>query len=219
MNILCIDTATEFGTVALTDDDGSCVAVQWRSEGRHDENLLAHVESALSKGGSSREQLDAIGVVVGPGGFTSLRVGLATAKGLALGLDLPIVGVSSLRVMARSLQGPPDAVRVPVLRSYRGEVFAAAYRLHDDGLEELVEPQAGARDEVLGKIEAAFRGQVISISGEGRVVTPEALSAEIRHVLRARGPSELEALEPAYLRPSDAKLPAEPLSTEHADKS
>jgi tRNA threonylcarbamoyladenosine biosynthesis protein TsaB len=75
-------------------------------------------------------------VDIGPGRFTSLRVGLGTAKGLALGLDLPIVGVSSLRVLARAIEGDAALVRVPVMNAYRGDVFAAAHLLVDGGVEE-----------------------------------------------------------------------------------
>jgi tRNA threonylcarbamoyladenosine biosynthesis protein TsaB len=125
MTILCIDTATEHGTVAVVRGDGSTASVGWRSAGRHGENLFGY------KAGASREELSLIGVDIGPGRFTSLRVGLGTAKGLALGLDLPIVGVSSLRVLARAIEGDAALVRVPVMNAYRGDVFAAAHLLVD----------------------------------------------------------------------------------------
>jgi len=105
MTILCIDTATEHGTVAVVRDEGPIASVRWRSAGRHGESLFGHIESALAEAGASREELSLIGVNIGPGRFTSLRVGLGTAKGLALGLGLPIVGVSSLRVLARAIEG------------------------------------------------------------------------------------------------------------------
>lgn len=95
MTTLCIDTATEYGTVVVIREDGSFASAGWHSKARHAENLFGHIESVLADASASREDLSLIGVDIGPGRFTSLRVGLATAKGLAFGLGLPIVGVSS----------------------------------------------------------------------------------------------------------------------------
>ncbi|KPK16558.1 MAG: hypothetical protein AMJ62_05000 [Myxococcales bacterium SG8_38] len=219
MKLLCIDTATEHGTVAVTRDDGSCASVCWRSSGRNAENLFGYIESALSEADVSREELVGIGVVTGPGGFTSLRVGLATAKGLALGLDLPIVGVSSLRVIARSIEvSDPDTVRVPIMKAYRGDVLAAAYTVPEGGLDELVPPILGSPADVLEQIRRAVGDRPISRSGEGYVIVPEALVAEVLLVMRTEGPADLASLEPHYLRPSDATLPERPLSTKHVDR-
>lgn len=213
MKILCIDTATESGLVAVASDERVCAYVRWQSAGRHGENLLGYIESALSDARTSRADLSGIGVVTGPGGFTSVRVGLATAKGLALGLDLPIVGVSSLRVMARSIAGAADSVRVPMMKAYRGDVFAAAYMLSDDDLKELVPPQSGHPTEVLQRIRDAAGARSISIWSEQNVVTADALVREVRVVMQTEGPADLASLEPRYLRPSDARLPERPLRT------
>jgi tRNA A37 threonylcarbamoyladenosine modification protein TsaB len=67
MTILCIDTATEHGTVAVVRGDGSTASVRWRSAGRHGENLFGYIESALAEAGASREELSLIGVDIGPG--------------------------------------------------------------------------------------------------------------------------------------------------------
>lgn len=215
MATLCIDTATEHGMVVVARDNGSTAAVHWRSSGRHAENLFGYIESALEEVGSSREELSLVGVDIGPGRFTSVRVGLATAKGLALGLGLPIVGVSSLRVLARSIEGDPGVVRVPVMNAYRGDVFSAAYEIHDRTIEELVAPRFGSPDEVFASIREAVGARPVSIRGEG--VQPDALLAEVRYVMDTEGPADLVLLEPRYLRPSDAKLPDQPIRTDVAD--
>ncbi|MGD8606107.1 MAG: tRNA (adenosine(37)-N6)-threonylcarbamoyltransferase complex dimerization subunit type 1 TsaB [Myxococcales bacterium] len=214
MKILCIDTATESGLVAVACDDRTRASVRWRSAGRHGENLLGYIESALSDASVSRGDVSGIGVVTGPGGFTSLRVGLATAKGLALGLDLPIFPLSSLRVMARSIRAPEGSVRVPVMKAYRGEVFAAAYVERDGDLDELVEPRSGHPTKVLQEIRDAVGVRPISAWTEEDRVTADALVQEARFVIRTEGAADLASLEPRYLRPSDAKLPERPLRTE-----
>jgi tRNA threonylcarbamoyladenosine biosynthesis protein TsaB len=238
MTILCIDTATEHGTVAVVRDDGSSASVRWRSAGRHGENLFGYIESALAEAGASREELSLIGVDIGPGRFTSLRVGLGTAKGLALGLELPIVGVSSLRVLARAIEGDAGLVRVPVMNAYRGDVFAAAYIIDADGVEELAPVLFGPPEGVFGQIRDAVGGRPVAIGGEGvrphaavieavlglkvdetemslDASTSDAIVAEVQYAIRTNGPADLDSLEPQYLRPSDAKLPDLPLQTEH----
>ena len=214
MAAICIDTATESGLIAVAPDDGPIASVSWRSARRHGENLFGYIDAALSEGKVAREALSLVGVDIGPGRFTSLRVGLATAKGLSLGLGLPIVGVSSLRVLARSMPADRDAVRVPTIDAYRGDVFAAAYVLEGGSLRELCAPWFGRPDEALERIRAAVPERPICT--DVVAATPEAIVAETRHVMRADGPADLALLEPQYLRPSDAKLPDRPLRTEHS---
>lgn len=214
MATLCIDTATADGMVVVARKDGATAAARWRSSGRHGENLFGHMEAALRDAGVSRGEISLIGVSTGPGGFTSLRVGLATAKGLALGLDLPIVGVSSLRVVARSIEGDPGTARVPVMSSYRGDIFAAAYLIDANAVTELVSPSLGHPDEILPRVRAAVGERPLVIRTES--ATPEALLEEVSYVHRTEGPADLARLEPAYLRPSDAELPEQPLRTEHS---
>ena len=237
MTTLCIDTATEHGTVAVVRDDGSNASVRWRSAGRHGENLFGYIESALAEAGASREELSLIGVNIGPGRFTSLRVGLGTAKGLAFGLGIPIVGVSSLRVLARAIGGDAGLVRVPVMNAYRGDVFAAAYIIDDD-VQELAPALFGPAEHVFGQIREAVAERPIAVAGEGvrphaavieaafgvtvdeaeilDLSTPDAIVAEVKHVIRTTGPADLDSLEPQYLRPSDAKLPDRPSRTERS---
>jgi len=237
MTILCIDTATEHGTVAVVRDDRPIASVCWRSAGRHGENLFGYIESALAEAGASREELSLIGVNIGPGRFTSLRVGLGTAKGLALGLGLPIVGVSSLRVLARAIEGDVGVVRVPVMNAYRGDVFAAAYIIEGSGVEELAPALFGPPEQVFSRIREVVGARPVIVGGEGvrpnaavievglgvevdemqmslEVSTPDAIVVEVQHVLGTTGPADLDSLEPLYLRPSDAKLPDRPLRTE-----
>ena len=211
MATLCIDTATADGIVVVARQDGTTAASRWRSPGRRGENLFGHIEVPLAEASASREDISLIGVSIGPGGFTSLRVGLATAKGLALGLGLPIVGVSELRVVARSIEGPPEIARVPVMKGYRGDVFTAAYIIDGDAVEELVAPCFGPAYEILPRVRGALGQRPIVVYDDA--ATPAALLAEVRHVHRTEGPADLARLEPEYLRGSDAKLPERPLRT------
>ncbi len=211
MTAICIDTATENGLVAVAPEGAPITSVSWHSAGRHGENLLGYVESALVEAEIGRDELSLVGVDIGPGRFTSLRVGLATAKGLALGLGLPIVGVSSLRVLARSMSGGAEVARVPTMDAYRGEIFAAAYVPEGERLREICAPSFGPPAEVLEQIRTCVGERQICSHTVGP--TSEALVAETLRVLHDEGPSDLALLEPQYLRPSDAKLPDRPLRT------
>lgn len=99
-HLLAIDTATATAVVAIGAADGAIVVERrWRAGFRHGEELLERVRSALEHAGIGLHDLGGIVVGTGPGAFTGLRVGLATAKGLAHGLTLPIVGISTAHAL------------------------------------------------------------------------------------------------------------------------
>ncbi len=92
--LLVVDTATTTAVIALGTPDGALLASRsWVAGYRHGEELLAQVEGLLAEGGVAREALGGLVVGTGPGAFTGLRVGLATVKGLAYALELPVAGV------------------------------------------------------------------------------------------------------------------------------
>src|SRR6478672_3446997 len=114
MLTLAFDTATAAATAALV-DDGEVLGERTTRAVR----LLEDVDALLRQAGARQWDLDRLAVGIGPGSFTGVRLGLATARGLALALDLPVAGVSTLEVLAA---GAPGAV--PVIDARRREVFA-----------------------------------------------------------------------------------------------
>jgi len=133
--ILGLDTATADTAVALWAPGGA--AVERRDEPplgarpAHASRLLQLVEEVLTAAGAGWEQIERIAVGVGPGSFTGLRIGIATARGLAQARNLPLVSVSSLAALAKGVRPPyPGGVRPPyvvaAIDARRGEVFAAA---------------------------------------------------------------------------------------------
>ncbi|MEM9188916.1 MAG: tRNA (adenosine(37)-N6)-threonylcarbamoyltransferase complex dimerization subunit type 1 TsaB [Myxococcota bacterium] len=239
MRVLAVDTSTATGSVALVDDAQIVAEVQLESRSRHAENLLPVIRTTLGWADASPESLALLAVGIGPGSFTGLRTSLATVKGLAFALDRPVVGVPSIEVLAFGMARPP-AVAIPVIDAHKNEVFAAAYRVLDDEVEELVSPRHGAPGTLLEDVVKALgesdphhvwlagnglrRHPVPSGLAAARVCPPRddvpraALLAELaRRRFDRDGPSDLVALEPLYLRASDAKLPKEPLSIDHVD--
>jgi tRNA threonylcarbamoyladenosine biosynthesis protein TsaB len=132
MRLLALDTSTLAGGVALAEGERTVGAYVLDVRATHSERLLAAVDRLLGDAGWAPHDLDGLAVAVGPGSFTGLRIGLATAKGLALALSLPVAAVPTLDAMAAAL--PYASLPVcPVLDARKGEVYTSLYRW--DGLD------------------------------------------------------------------------------------
>jgi len=128
---LALETATATASVALL-RGGVELDVRRGGDGQHHcETLLTMVDDLLTAGRWRLDDVDLFAVSIGPGAFTSLRIGLATLKGLAFGSERPAVAVPTLEALAlsacRALPEVPTGVLVPALDARRGEVYAAAY--------------------------------------------------------------------------------------------
>ncbi|TMK69190.1 MAG: tRNA (adenosine(37)-N6)-threonylcarbamoyltransferase complex dimerization subunit type 1 TsaB [Actinobacteria bacterium] len=193
MLILAFDTATEVATSALV-SDGEVVGERVSRAS----TLLEDVDALLRQGGAHPSGIDALAVGVGPGSFTGVRVGLATARGLALALGVPVAGVSTLASLAA---GAPGAL--PVIDARRREVFVL-----QDGEPRVLSPAAvevAAGVVCVGNGAVRYRGM---LEEAGAVIPPD---GDERHLPRARFHAALagefglaEAVEPLYLRLPDA---------------
>lgn len=127
MRVLALDTSTLAGSVALVDGERTVSEYTLNIRATHSERLLAVVDRLLEDAGWTPRDLEGIAAAIGPGSFTGLRIGLGTAKGLALASSLPIAAVPTLDAMAAGL--PFAALPVcPVIEARRGEVYASRYR-------------------------------------------------------------------------------------------
>lgn len=159
--VLAIDTSTLHASVALVagaPGDSQVLAESQSGVATHSERLLVQVDEVLVHADKTLADLDGIAIGAGPGSFTGLRIGMATAKGLAFATGKPLWAVSSLAALALEV-GPDagaEALVVPVMDARRGEVFAGFYRVGKD--------------------------EVIALASE-RVLAPEALSKELQGVL------------------------------------
>lgn len=134
MNILAIETATPMCSVALQVGDQVLQRAELSPRG-HANLLLPWIAELLAEAGLGYANLDRIAVGRGPGGFTSLRIGLSVAQGIALAHDLPMVPVSSLATLAASADPEARHARILALIDARmGEVFVGAFRRAPEGL-------------------------------------------------------------------------------------
>lgn len=184
MRILAFDTATPATTVALSGVDN--VIFTARHDPRpgerpgHATRLLPLVALVLERAGIGWNGLDRIAVGVGPGTFTGLRIGIATARALSRARDIPLVGVSTLESLALARPAPDaapaglDAV-LAVLDARRGEVFAAIWRIDEAGEFEnaLLRPRAIA-PEALAELAEPLGPAMLAI-GDGAVAFREVL--------------------------------------------
>ena len=146
--ILNIETSTNVCSVALT-AEGMVLAHQEEGGGRNHAALLSdYIKYCLDFAAEKELKLEAVAVSMGPGSYTGLRIGLSEAKGLAYALDIPLIGINTLKIMAcqvmftQELQG--DEIFVPMIDARRMEVYTAAY---DFALEDVMPQQPLILDE------------------------------------------------------------------------
>ena len=149
MRVLGLETAGEQGCVGLVDGDRPLCDLVFEATMAHGEKLLPAVEAALALAGLSKRDLDLIAVSRGPGSFTGLRIGLATAQGLARALGIPLVGVSGFEVYCRKAAHWPGPVWV-LLPDRRDWLYASAFHRG----REILAPRVLARDELLARLRA-----------------------------------------------------------------
>ncbi len=130
MKVLGVEASTYEGSIAVADENSILGEFYIKPGPSHAEKLLPSIERFLGELSIEKNELSGIAVTLGPGSFTSLRIGIATAKGLALSLGIPIVGVSSLELLATNVPYAPFNL-CPMIDARRGEIFTAFFRAED----------------------------------------------------------------------------------------
>ncbi|MGD0320071.1 MAG: tRNA (adenosine(37)-N6)-threonylcarbamoyltransferase complex dimerization subunit type 1 TsaB [Acidimicrobiales bacterium] len=231
MLVLAVESATELAGAALADEAG-LIATAAISRGRHHvESIAPSVRFVCDRAGISLRAVEGVCVDVGPGLFTGLRVGIATAKALAFALGIPVVPTTSLEVLARALHGTgvaPRSLIVPVVDAKRGEVFSARFRVADDpdvSAVQVGEDLVSSPEDLAGCLSKL--GEPFVLGGDGAMRYSETLrelpGARLAsaafvsppvEVLAAIGVARLgaglgldaAAIAPRYLRDADARI-------------
>ena len=164
MLILGIETATEQVSVAIGGHEGVLGLFEVTRGRRHAETLVPAVEFLCRQADIEIAEFGAIAVDVGPGLFTGMRVGIATGKAMAQALRIPMIGISSLDLLAFPLRHS-DRLIASVIDARRGEVFYAFYRQVPAGVQRVSEPRVGRVDDLVADL--AGRGQDAVCVGDG----------------------------------------------------
>ncbi len=224
MRILAVETSTLAGSAALL-EGGQVIGQSLLDVAlTHSERLITMVDRLLKDCGWDVAGLEALAVSIGPGSFTGLRVGIATVKGLALALGLPVAPVPTLDALASNLPFA-DAPVCPLLDARKGEVYLSLYRWNEDRMERqwdyLALPPRAAAERLRPPVIVVGDGVAaclpfLSHLGAGLRVAPASHSAPSAAVVGQLGRGVLgsghavaaEVLAPLYLRPSEAELKA-----------
>lgn len=228
--ILALDTGTPTASVAVSSRAAGRVYRRDEPSRTHGPTVLVLVEAVLAEAGLAPADLAAVACGRGPGSFTGLRIGLATAKGLCYALGVPLLTPSSLEALARAVPRRGPATVVACLDARRQEIFAAAWRFSAKGAPEpLLAPIAGgptavaeavralAADEtaiLVGTGATLYRAELTALLGNGALLpedapqTPDAavLADLAREELDRGETADLRTAEPDYIRPSDAEV-------------
>ncbi|MBM3662516.1 MAG: tRNA (adenosine(37)-N6)-threonylcarbamoyltransferase complex dimerization subunit type 1 TsaB [Actinobacteria bacterium] len=224
MLILGIETATTQVGCAIGGHEGVLASVHAAKGRRHAEYLVPSIEFACER---ARVELSEIGVVavdVGPGLFTGLRVGVAAAKSLAFALRVPMIGVSSLDLLAFRVRFSNRLI-VTTVDARRSELYYACYRQVPGGVQRVTDHQIGTPDDLASELLAS--GEEVLLVGEGAQRYSEAFDGlakvelvdpgssypsaealvELAHARALREQFERsDAIEPIYLRRPDAEI-------------
>jgi tRNA threonylcarbamoyladenosine biosynthesis protein TsaB len=163
--VLAIETSTPLGGVAVLGAGGLLAARALEVKGAHSPRLMQAVEAVLDDAGVALKALAGIGVSVGPGSFTGLRVGVATAQGLGRGAGLPLFPVPTLEAVAWGLPAglcPPGAALAVAMAARKGELYGAVYLPRGGAM------TAGVLEPLLGPVcadYAAFAADLAALEG------------------------------------------------------
>lgn len=226
MPVLALETATLVSGVALATE--SSLLAEWKLETAktHSELLLPHVEMLLQAAQVEKQELKAVAVSLGPGSFTGLRIGLATAKALAYALRIPLIGVPTLEALAYNCP-VPGVLLSPFLDAQKGNVYQGRYHIENGRVVEVQPPRVVAFQKALEELVAD--GEPAMALGEGvawlqqpeykalqEALVPTPLSVAMPRAasvaalawqrLQQGDSDEAMTLEPMYIRRSEAEV-------------
>ena len=218
MKILALESSALAASAALW-ADGKCVGLYLQNCGlTHSETLLPMAENLLKGCAVPLSEVDLIAVARGPGSFTGVRIGVATAKGLGWGLDKPCCGVSTLEAMAWQAAHLEGKLLCCCMDARRGQVYNALFRAEGESLQRLREDRAISLTELLADLPeapvllgdgAGITAKALEEAGMAYTLAPENVriqSAWGVALAAARAPQEAWGEpEPVYLRLSQAE--------------
>ncbi len=188
--VLAIDTSGSDSSVALCTADRVLACAQLDADGRRGEALGTVVAEVLETGKVEVAGLGGLAVVVGPGSYTGLRVGLALVRGLALVDRLPVVPFGTLELLAMSVPAAEPPVRAALLSAGRDKFYAAVYRVDGCDTEPVLQPKVVVRDDLSALLDstAVDATMCLCLEASSAGSLPAELAARAVHVADVRAP-------------------------------
>lgn len=222
MKVLGIDTSSNVASAAVIDDDKIIAEFTLNLNKTHSQLLMPMIDNMLSACECDIKDIDLFAVAVGPGSFTGLRIGIATAKGLAHACGKKIVPVGTLEALAYNLPYAEHII-VPIMDARREEVYTGGYIWDEDGFREIEEPHAAPLAECLdgcgelldvifvGDGVPVYKEKIVQRLGERALFVPAGCSLQRGASVAALGLKnkekalECEKICPVYIRKSQAE--------------
>ena len=225
MTILAIESSSLVASVAITEDDVMIAEYTIDYKKTHSQTLLPMIDEMCRMTDFQLEKIDAIAVSAGPGSFTGLRIGSATAKGLGFALKKPLIHVPTVEAMAYNFYDTEKYI-VPIMDARRNQVYTGIYTSHEGNVEEVVGQCILPMDELIEKIKQSekeviflgdgvpvFAGIIIEELGDKALIAPAQMNRQKAGSVAQAGKRYFEegktetAAEhaPDYLRPSQAE--------------
>ncbi len=222
MKLLAVDTSTNSCSVALLDDRRLLAEIVYTDGKTHSRHLMSMIDQVLGCCGHEPGAIEGIGVTVGPGTFTGLRIGIGTIKGLCAAIKAPVVGISSLAALAAPLTVTGRAV-VSVIDARRHEVYWQLFKENGKEPEPVGDPFVGPPETVAESLPETpllvGSGAVLYRSVFERLCPGLRVAADAHHDIRAsvvgllalhrferHKTDQIETLTPNYIRKSDAQI-------------
>lgn len=185
MKILALDSSGLVATVAILEDETVLAEYTLNYKMTHSQTLLPMLDEIVKRTGFVMEDLDAIAVAAGPGSFTGLRIGCATAKGLGLALDKPIIPIPTVDGLAYNLAGTSSLV-CPLMDARRNQVYTGLYAFRGEQMEVCIPQKAVAIEEIIADVNAS--GREVIFLGDGVPVQKDILQREVKVPFRFAPP-------------------------------
>ena len=177
MKILALDSSGIVASVAVVEDDTLLAEYTVNYKKTHSQTLLPMLDEIVKMTELELESVDAIAVAAGPGSFTGLRIGSATAKGLGLALKKPLVAVPTVDALAYNLYDAQGLI-CPIMDARRKQVYTGIYRFEEHQLMTLKEQWAAPIEELLEELNQ--RGEMVTFLGDGVPVFRELIAEKLQ---------------------------------------
>ena len=177
MRILALDSSGLVATVAILEEDQTIAEYTVNYKKTHSQTLLPMLDEIVKMTEFDLETVDAIAVAGGPGSFTGLRIGAATAKGLGLALNKPLIHIPTVDGLAYNLYGT-DGLICPIMDARRSQVYTGLYRFENDEFQVVEEQMAISVQELIEKLNQY--GEKVTFLGDGVPVYKEELKNRLQ---------------------------------------